>query len=50
MADRICAVLAYPALGRFIAKNCAEELRHIRWENAAVKLEQIYADLVKRGN
>lgn len=50
MADRICAVLAYPALGRFIAKNCAEELKHIRWENAAVKLEQIYADLVKRGN
>ena len=40
----------YPALGRFIAKNCAEELKHIRWENAAVKLEQIYADLVKRGN
>lgn len=48
MADRICAVLAYPALGRLMVKNCQEELKHIRWDNAAVKLNRIYADLISR--
>ena len=49
MADRICAVLAYPALGQFMVKNCQEELKSIRWDNAAIKLNRIYADLA-RGN
>ena len=50
MADRICAVLAYPALGRLMVRNCANELKNIRWENAAAKLERVYAALAARGN
>ena len=50
MADRICAVLAYPALGRLMVRNCANELKNIRWENAAAKLERIYGALAARGN
>ena len=50
VADRICAVLAYPALGRLMVRNCANELKNIRWENAAAKLERIYGALAARGN
>ena len=50
MADRICAVLAYPALGRLMVRNCANELKNIRWENAAAKLERVYGALAARGN
>lgn len=48
MADRICAVLSYPALARFMVRHCQEELKSIRWDNAAVKLNALYADLVSR--
>ncbi|MDO5536867.1 MAG: glycosyltransferase [Desulfovibrionaceae bacterium] len=48
MAASICAVLAYPALGRFMVANCQEELKTIRWDNAAVKLNRIYSELAKR--
>lgn len=47
MADRICAVLTYPALGKFMVRNCQEELKNIRWENAANKLNAVYADLAR---
>lgn len=47
MADRICAVLSYPALARFMVRNCQEELKNIRWENAANKLNAVYADLTR---
>ena len=47
MADYICAVLSYPALGRYMVRNCQEELKNIRWENAANKLNAVYADLVR---
>ncbi len=50
MADRICAVLAHPALGQFMVKNCQEELKSIRWDKAAVKLNRIYAELSAGGN
>jgi glycogen synthase len=48
MAACICAVLAYPALGQYMVRNCQEELKSIRWENAAVKLNRIYNELVAR--
>lgn len=48
MAACICAVLAYPALGQFMVRNCQEELKNIRWDNAAVKLNRIYSELAKR--
>ncbi len=42
MADKICAVLSYPSLAKEMTKQCHEELQHIRWENAATKLIDVY--------
>ncbi len=42
MADKICAVLRYPALAKELVKNCHEEMKSIRWENAADLLNRIY--------
>lgn len=45
MADKICAVLNYPALARELVKNCREEMKSIRWGNAADQLLQIYSNV-----
>ncbi len=45
MADKICAVLKYPRLAGEMTKQCREELQHIRWENAANKLIDVYNQL-----
>ena len=37
MANKICALLSYPVLAAEEVRNCREELKNIRWENAAVK-------------
>lgn len=42
MADKICAVLRYPCLAQELVKNCREEMKSIRWENAADQLLEIY--------
>lgn len=49
MADKICAVLRYPALAATLVRNCREEMQSIRWENAADKLNSIYRALCARG-
>ncbi|MBQ9537555.1 MAG: glycosyltransferase family 4 protein [Desulfovibrionaceae bacterium] len=46
MADKICAVLQHPALASEIVQNCREEMKTIRWENAAEQLLTVYEDLV----
>ena len=46
MANKICALLAYPLLAAEEVRNCREELKNIRWENAATKLRAIYDKLV----
>ena len=46
MADKICAVLRYPCLAAELVKNCREEMKSIRWENAADQLLTIYRDVV----
>lgn len=46
MANKICALLAYPLLAAEEVRNCREELKNIRWENAATKLRAIYDQLV----
>ena len=46
MANKICALLAYPLLAAEEVRNCREELTNIRWENAATKLRVIYDQLV----
>ena len=45
MADKICAVLNYPCLARELVKNCREEMKSIRWGNAADQLLQIYRNV-----
>lgn len=45
MADKICAVLRYPCLARELVKNCREEMKSIRWGNAADRLLQIYRNV-----
>ncbi len=45
MANKICAVLTYPVLGNFMVSNCREELKEIKWENAAKQLCNVYASL-----
>ncbi len=47
MADKICAVLRHPRLAQEMTKQCREELQHIRWENAATKLIQVYENCQK---
>lgn len=42
MADKMCAVLQHPALAQEIVQNCREEMKTIRWENAAEQLLSIY--------
>ncbi|WP_308621505.1 glycosyltransferase family 4 protein [uncultured Desulfovibrio sp.] len=45
MADKICAVLRYPCLARELVKNCREEMKSIRWGNAADQLLHIYRNV-----
>jgi glycosyltransferase involved in cell wall biosynthesis len=49
MANKICAVLSYPRLAEVMVKNCREEMRNIRWSNAAELLNILYRDLSARG-
>lgn len=45
MADKICAVLRYPCLAAELVKNCREEMKSIRWENAADQLLTVYSNV-----
>lgn len=49
MADKICSVLRYPCLARELVKNCREEMKFIRWENAADDINRIYANVCQQG-
>ena len=46
MANKICALLSYPVLAAEEVRNCREELKNIRWENAAVKLRAAYERVI----
>ena len=48
MANKICAVLRYPRLAAEMVRNCREELKNIRWENAATQLNKIYHSVCRR--
>lgn len=50
MANKICALLTYPVLAAEEVRNCREELKHIRWENAANKIRAVYDCLVAGRN
>jgi len=42
MADKIIAILKYPALSAELVERSREEVKNIRWENAAVDILRIY--------
>jgi glycosyltransferase involved in cell wall biosynthesis len=48
MANKICAILRYPSLAKEMVKNCREELKNIKWDNAAAQLRAIYAATCSR--
>ena len=46
MADDIYALLQYPALSDFAAKQGYEEVNALKWNNAAAKMKQVYESVV----
>lgn len=46
LADKISAVLTNKALSDSLVKNCQEDLKKIKWEYAADKLNGVYKELV----
>ena len=42
MADVIHGLLRYPALSKFFTRNGQEEVNNLKWENAAVKVIDVY--------
>ena len=47
MADDIYALLQYPALSDFAARQGYEEVNALKWNNAAAKMKQVYESVVK---
>ena len=47
MADDIYALLQYPALSRFAAKQGLDEVNALKWDRATAKLKTIYESLIK---
>ena len=46
IAGKIIAVLKYPALAGEMTQKAQEELRQIRWETAAVRIAEIYRQVI----
>lgn len=46
MADDIYALVAYPALSEFASKAGFDEVNALKWNNAALKLKNIYESLI----
>lgn len=47
MADTIHAILSYPASAKMMAKLGKKESGAIKWEDAAVKIQAIYRELIR---
>lgn len=47
MADEICALLKYPALANFASKYGFDEVNTLKWNNAAVKIKNVYESVIK---
>jgi glycosyltransferase involved in cell wall biosynthesis len=47
MADLMYALIKYPSLSRFFIKNGQTEVNSLKWENAAVKIKNIYQQVTK---
>lgn len=47
MADEIYALLKYPALANFASKYGFDEVSTLKWNNAAVKIKNVYESVIK---
>jgi glycogen(starch) synthase len=45
LAGSICSILRYGSLSRSLKKNGREEVRHMTWEKAAKKINNVYHEL-----
>lgn len=48
MADAIYGLLAYPALSQMSVKCGIEEVNSLKWENAALKMKEVYAAAIEK--
>lgn len=47
MADNIYALLKYPALTSFAAKNGYDEVNALKWNKATAELKKVYESVIK---
>ncbi|MBQ6254543.1 MAG: glycosyltransferase [Bacteroidales bacterium] len=47
MADDIYALLSYPALADFAAREGYEEVNRLKWNHAAAKMKKVYESVIK---
>lgn len=45
MSNAICGILAYPSVSKMLSENGREETGHIRWEDSAWNVRNIYKEL-----
>ena len=50
MADAIYGLLNYPALASMSAKCGVEEVNNLKWENAALKMIDVYQEAIDNLN
>jgi glycosyltransferase, group 1 family len=46
LADAIYGILAYPTLSDYMSREGYDEVNQLKWENASLKLKQIYQSLI----
>jgi len=46
LADAIFGLLSYPALGKMAGEAGLDEVNQLKWENAALKVEHVYKDVL----
>ena len=47
LADDIYALLQYPSLSSFAAREGLEEVNRLKWNEATAKMKQVYESLLK---
>ena len=46
LADAMYALLSYPALGKMAGEQGLEEVNQLKWENAALKVKEVYENVL----
>ena len=46
LADAIHGLLCYPALAKVVGESGREEVDNLKWETAAAKLKEVYAEVI----